>query len=161
MEITESNMGIISNCPLCGEHSLHLMKDSSETQQCISCGYATSSNLKAIDEEKIVAGLSEEMKKWYKVEMNNLWLPSFITLPVGMVFPLADEDEGGESMKWGFAPMVEIPEDERENFPIEGKEGEFHRQKYDTDKAKIFDSFLLALNELNEFSKYLESIRGK
>ena len=57
--------------------------------------------------------------------------------------------------------MVKIPEDERENFPIEGKEGEFHTQKYDTDKAKIFDSFLLALNELNEFSKYLESIRGK
>ena len=159
MKIKSSDMGIISNCFLCGEHSLHLMNDSSGTQQCIACGYATSSNLDAADKEKIVNGLSEDMKKWYKVEAGKVWLPSFITLPVGMVFPLADESEDGESMKWGFAPMVKIPEEERENFPIEGKDGEFHTQKYDTDKAKIFDSFVLALSELNDFSKYLDSIK--
>ena len=42
-------------------------------------------------------GVPEDMKKWYKVKMNNVWLPSFITLPVGMVFPLSDENKDGES----------------------------------------------------------------
>ena len=37
-------MKIISNCPLCEEQSLHVIGDEGtmETQQCISCGYATS-----------------------------------------------------------------------------------------------------------------------
>ena len=48
--------------------------------------------LKVSDKEKIVNGLSEDMKKWYKVENEKVWLPSFITLPLGMVFPFANED---------------------------------------------------------------------
>mgnify|MGYP001280609643 CR=1 FL=1 len=157
MKIKSSDMGIISNCPLCGSHSLHLMNDGIKTQQCINCGYATSDNLESKNEKEISESLSDDMRNWYKVENGKVWLPSFITLPIGMVFPLNDEDENGETMKWAFAPMVEIPEDERHNFPIEGKDGQFHTQKYDTDKAKIFDDFILALSEMNELSKYVKN----
>ena len=39
-------MKIVSNCPLCKEHSLHIIGDEGtmQTQQCINCGMATSSN---------------------------------------------------------------------------------------------------------------------
>ena len=156
MKIKSSNMGIISNCPLCGSHSLHLMNDDLKTQQCINCGYATSDNLKEEQKTEVFKTLSEEMKSWSKTDSNRIWLPSFITLPIGMVFPIADEGSDGKSMKWGFAPMIEIPENEQSNFPIEGKDGEFHTQKYDTDNSEIFDEFILALSKMNELAKYLE-----
>ena len=39
-------MKIVSNCPLCEENSLHVIGDEGtmQTQQCINCGMATSSN---------------------------------------------------------------------------------------------------------------------
>jgi len=156
MKIENKDMGIISNCPLCEAHSLHLMNDASKTQQCINCGYATSENLKSENKTQIIEGLSEDMKEWHKICNENIWLPSFITLPMGMVFPINDEDGDGQSMKWGFAPMVDIPEDERNQYPIEGQEGKFHDRKYDTDKAEIYDEFISALSRMNELAKYLE-----
>ena len=47
MKIVESQLGVISNCPLCGQHSLHIMNDDVKTQQCINCGHATSDRLSA------------------------------------------------------------------------------------------------------------------
>ena len=157
MKIENADMGIISNCPLCGSHSLHLMKDDLQTQQCINCGYATSNNLKEELKDDVFKTLSEEMKSWSEIKSGKIWLPSFITLPIGMVFPVDDEDENGKSMRWGFAPMVEIPKEEQSNFPIDGKDGEFHTQKYDTDNSEIFDEFIMALSKMNELAKYLES----
>ena len=157
MKIADSELGIISNCPLCGQHSLHIMNDDVKTQQCINCGHATSDRLLAEKSDEIISGLSEDMKKWHKIELGKIWLPSFITLPLGMVFPIADESDNGESMKWGFAPMVDIPEEEQVNYPITGKENEFHDKKYDTDNAEIFDEFVLALSKMNELAKYLEN----
>ena len=40
-------MKIISNCPLCEEHSLHVIGEGGvQTQQCINCGYVTAEKLK-------------------------------------------------------------------------------------------------------------------
>ena len=40
-------MNIISNCPLCGEKSLHIIgENETQTQQCINCGYATAEKFK-------------------------------------------------------------------------------------------------------------------
>ena len=38
---------------------------------------------------------------------------------------------------------------------IHNKEDEFHTKKYDTDKAEIFDEFVLALSRMNELAKYV------
>ena len=38
---------VIGNCPLCEEHSLHIIgKDNLKTQQCINCGYVTAEKFK-------------------------------------------------------------------------------------------------------------------
>ena len=45
-------MEIVSNCPLCGDRGLHVVGDKEkQTQQCISCGYATNFNFKIGSEE--------------------------------------------------------------------------------------------------------------
>ena len=105
---------IISNCFLCGERGLHVAgTEEAQVMQCINCGYTTSTKYigtKETNEE--FQKLGEDMKNWAKEENGYIWIPSIMTLPIGMLYPIDIEGE----MKWSFAPMVDIPEDERENY---------------------------------------------
>ena len=143
-------MDIVSNCPLCGERGLHVVGEADkQTQQCISCGYATNFNFKiepnqSADDNEHYSTLTDQMKSWSKIANNSIWIPSFITLPVGIIFPI---DEKG-SMKWGYAEMVDIPEDQKGDYP--NGQGGFYDKKYDTDNAEIHDEFVIVLSKLNE-----------
>ena len=151
MEIKmNGQMDVVSNCPLCEERGLHVVGEGKlQTQQCISCGYATNFNFK-FDEDKednkYYKTLTDQMKSWVKIANNQVWIPSFITLPVGMIFPT---DIDG-IMKWGYAEMVDIPEEDRVNYPVEGQTDKFYERKYDTDKAENHDEFVVVLSKLNE-----------
>ena len=54
-------------------------------------------------------------------------------------------------MKWAFAPMVEIPEDDRKDFPNE--QGGFYDKKIDTENTVIYDLFLEGMTEINDLLK--------
>ena len=143
-------MRIISNCPLCEEQSLHVIGDEGtmETQQCINCGYATSTKFVGTKEDnEIYKTLPEEMQSWSKEENNSIWIPSMITLPFGTLYPINVDGE----MKWACAEMVDIPEEEQKNYPDE--KGGYFKQRYDTDNQKIFDVFLEAMAEMNKKAK--------
>ena len=143
-------MNIISNCPLCEEQSLHVIGDEGtmETQQCINCGYATSDKFVGTKEDnEMYKTLPEEMQSWSKEANGRVWIPSMITLPFGTLYPINIDGE----MKWGYAEMVDIPEEERENYP-DGNGGYF-KQKYDTDNQTIYNIFLEAIAEMNERAK--------
>ena len=148
MKIKNSEMGVISNCPLCGSHSLHLMNDNVKTQQCINCGYATTSKFIGTKEDnEMYKSLPEEMKSWSKEVNGRIWIPSMITLPFGALYPI----NVGDEMKWGFAQMIHIPDDEQKNYPDEN--GGFYKQRYDTENQMVYDEFLLAMAEMNERAK--------
>ena len=140
---------IVSNCFLCEEHSLHVAgTEESRVMQCINCGYTTSTKYigtKETNEE--YQKLGEDMKRWSKEKNDRIWIPSIMTLPIGMLYPIDIEGE----MKWAIAPMVDIPEDEREKYP-NGNDG-FYERKIDTDNSKIFDEFLMGMNHINELMK--------
>ena len=144
---------LVSNCPLCEQRSLHVIEeDGIGTQQCISCGYATTNKLIGTREDnEMYKTLPEEMQSW-SVEDDNfgptrIWIPSMFTLPFGTLYPVNIDGE----MKWGYAEMVDIPEEEQENYPDE-KGGHF-KQRYDTDNQKIYDVFLDAMVEMNKRAK--------
>ena len=144
-------MKIVSNCPLCEEHALHVIEeDGIGTQQCINCGYATTNKFIGTKEDnEAYKTLPEEMQSW-SVEVNDrIWIPTMFTLPFGTLYPTNVDGE----MKWGFAEMVDIPEEEQKNYPDES--GGFYKQKYDTDNAKIYDVFLEAMAEMNQKAKDL------
>ena len=147
-------MKIVSNCPLCEEHSLHVIEeDGIGTQQCISCGYATTSNFIGTKEDnETYKTLPEQMQSWSKEANGRIWIPSMITLPFGTLYPTNVEEVVGDGirnvMKWGFAEMVDIPEEEQKNYPDE--RGGYFKQRYDTDNQKIYDIFLEAMVEMNE-----------
>tara|TARA_R110002020_G_scaffold382027_2_gene592883 strand:+ start:1792 stop:2007 length:216 start_codon:yes stop_codon:yes gene_type:complete len=64
-----------------------------------------------------------------------------------MLYPINVKKE----MKWAFAPMVEIPEDERKDFPNE--QGGFYDKKVDTNNAVIYDVFLEGMSYINDLLK--------
>ena len=148
-------MKIVSNCPLCKQQSLHVIEeDGIGTQQCISCGYATTSKFIGTKEDnEIYKTLPEEMQSWSKEANGRIWIPTMFTLPFGTLYPINVEEVVGDGvinvMKWGFSEMVDISEEEQKNYPIEGGDG-FHTKRYDTDNQKIYDLFVEAMAEMNE-----------
>jgi len=140
---------LIGNCPLCGQHSLHVAgTEDAQVMQCINCGYTTTTKYigtKETNEE--FQKLSKDMKNWAIENKNRVWIPSIITLPIGMLYPINVKKE----LKWAFAPMVEIPEDERKNFP--NQQGGFYEKKIDTDNPRIYDEFINGLSFANETMK--------
>ena len=144
-------MSTISNCFLCKEKGLHSMGEGESIyQQCINCGYSTSikwaGDRKTCKEFK---NLSKEMKRWVKDANGHLWIPSIITLPFAMLYPV---QKPPVPMKWALAEMVDIPEEEQKNYPIENGEG-FYTKRFDTDNAEIYDEFIFAMAELNKRAK--------
>ena len=141
---------LISNCFLCGERALHVAgTEQAQVMQCINCGYTTSTKFRGIkvDNEEFQK-LGEDMKNWAKEENGYIWIPSIITLPIGMLYPINNKSK---ELKWAFAPMVEIPEEERKNFPNE--QGGFYDKKIDTDNAVVYDLFIEGITRVNELLK--------
>jgi Zn ribbon nucleic-acid-binding protein len=147
---------IVGNCPICNEHSLHFNGNGeTEVQQCINCGMASTTQFKleegqSKDDNEPYSKLTEEMQKWSVVENNRIWIPSMITLPFGMLYPF--NNDNGE-MKWAFAEMVDIPEEEQKNYPIQGQEGKFYKRQYDTANSKAFSTFLEGIEAVNKQAK--------
>ena len=144
---------IISNCPLCDEHSLHLMgdgDDDNQLMQCIWCGYVSSPKFigKKEDNEEYNK-LTDDMKNWSKEALGRIWIPSIFTLPDGMIYP----DNDGKVMKWKLAEMKSIPIKERKNYPVEGQENKFYEKKYDTDNPIVYDNFYEVMSVVNERAK--------
>ena len=140
---------LTSNCFLCGEKALHVAgTEEAQVMQCINCGYTTSTKFKGIKaDNEDFQKLGEDMKNWAKEENGHIWIPSIITLPIGMLYPMNIKKE----MKWAFAQMVEIPEEERENFPNE--QGGFYDKKIDTDNAVVYDVFIEGMTIINKLLK--------
>ena len=140
---------IISNCFLCGEKSLHVAgKEESQVMQCINCGYTTTSKFTGTKEtNEEFQKLGKDMKKWAKEENGHIWIPSVIALPVGMLYPIDVKNE----MKWSFAPMVEIPEGERKNYP--NPQGGFYNKKVDIENSIIYDLFIEGMSYVNQLLK--------
>ena len=85
--------------------------------------------------------------KFICMETNKAWYPTFMQMPGGMLYA---EGENAQSWKWKVANVVPILGDERLQYPIPGKEGEYHTSKLDVDNARSYDNndFQTALNEL-------------
>ena len=141
---------LISNCFLCEEKSLHVAgTEEAQVMQCINCGYTTSTKFRGTKEtNEDFQKLGEDMKNWAKEENGYIWIPSIITLPIGMLYPINNKNK---ELKWAFASMVEIPEEDRENFPNE--QGGFYDKKIDTDNAVVYDVFIEGMTIINKLLK--------
>tara|TARA_X000001382_G_scaffold127487_1_gene115435 strand:- start:145 stop:606 length:462 start_codon:yes stop_codon:yes gene_type:complete len=143
---------LISNCFLCEERALHVAgTEEAQVMQCINCGYTTTSKFTGTKEtNEEFQKLGEDMKNWAIEKNDKIWIPSIITLPIGMLYPINNKSK---ELKWAFAPMVEIPEEERKKYPNPSVPGKFYDKKIDTDNAVIYDLFLEGMTKVNELLK--------
>jgi Zn ribbon nucleic-acid-binding protein len=141
---------IISDCPLCEEHSLHVVGDKdNQIHQCINCGYVSSPKYVGTkDTNEEYQKLTGDMKKWAVEKNNRIWIPTMMTLPTAMLYPFDDEND---VMKWGYAPIVNISEKDRESYPKPG--GGYYDKTYDVENPIIYDTFLEAMSVINENAK--------
>jgi len=149
---------LISNCFICEEKALHVAgTEEAQVMQCINCGYTTSTKFTGTKEtNEHFQKLGEDMKNWAVEKQDKIWIPSIITLPIGMLYPVnikVPNDKENKIMKWAFAPMVEIPEDKRKDFPNPSVPGKFYDKKIDTDNAVVYDLFIEGMTKINELLK--------
>ena len=146
---------LISNCFLCGEKALHVAgTEEAQVMQCINCGYTTSTKFTGKKEtNEHFQKLGEDMKNWAIEKNGKIWIPSIITLPIGMLYPINVKKE----LKWAFAPMIEIPEEDRKKYPNPSIPGKFYDKKIDTDNAVVYDLFIEGMSYINNLLKQKDS----
>jgi len=142
-----NEMSIVSNCVLCEQHALHV-RDNGNLMQCLNCGYVSTADFIGNKKtNKKFQTLPPDMKKWAKEFNERIWIPSMITLPFAVIFPLDHEGK----MQWAIAEMVDVSEEEKQNYPK--PEGGFYDKRYDTNNPQIFEEFFDAMILVNQKAK--------
>ena len=131
-----------TTCPVCDTLSKNCFVEKTEIEgkpfesyMCFQCGMTSNSYL-AFDSEKL-----EEYTKNHSELMNHLrimdeergivWFPSVINMgEKGIIYP----DGTLTDWKWHYAKVVEIPENERENY-------DGHERRLDVENSEMFGQF--------------------
>ena len=114
---------------------------------CMETGYTTTDKLvhESDAQETYEAGLTELMKEARIIDAVGLcWYPAFMQLPGAMIYP----DGTATDFHYEVAEVIDIVGDEREKYPVPGKEGEYFTARLDVENASQFEmkEFETALN---------------
>ena len=132
----------IIDCPKSGGDLCYRtqVSPSVSTYLSLSCGFWTNSLMKEGEEfyEHQMSTLPELYKDlaWKDEKTEMIWIPNTINQPgLGMVFA-----NGPSKNEWGWAAVksIKIPEEDRKNHPIPGKEGEFMEYRMDMANMQYF-----------------------
>jgi hypothetical protein len=124
--------------------------DNSISYLCMESGFTSHENLDDNSEfqtsyEKSLTELMINCK--FLDNENKAWYPTFMQMPGGMLYC---EGKTISDWYWKVARIIPIIGDERLNYPMMGKENEYHTSRLDVDNAKTYDknNFKNALEEL-------------
>jgi hypothetical protein len=129
-------------CKRCGSDACYVteVNDKINNYFCYGCGFQSNSLMKEGEEimEEQIELLPELYKDLqYEDEDGQIWFPSTVNLPIqGMVFANGSTIS---NWKWAAVKSVEVKEDEKEKYPIPGKEGEFYEHRMDMSTMKQFE----------------------
>lgn len=130
--IIESPLDGTANCR-------QLTVDGQSVFLCYSTGYTTNDQL--IAGSDFQARYEMTMPGWVsslrRVDSENrCWYPAVVNIPeLGMVFPAVQETD----WQWQVAPIIEIAESEREQYPIPDKPGETYETRLAMEQSVFFD----------------------
>ena len=141
---------LVGNCFLCEEKALHIAgTEEAQIMQCINCGYVSSSNY-SNGKKGEYNKLTDDMKKWSIEKNGRIWIPTMMTLPTAMLYPIDGDDD---VMEWAYAPIVDISEEDKKNYPK--PDGGYYDKTYDVDNPIIYKVFIEAMSFINENAKKL------
>ena len=107
---------------------------------CYGCGFISNSLMKDGEEywEQQFMALPELYKDLiYKDKNNQFWIPNTVNQPeLGMVFV---NGSNIENWSWAAVKAIGVKENEKLNYPIPGKSGEYYKHRMDMENLKSFD----------------------
>ena len=130
--------------------------DNTTSYLCMQSGFTTHEHLiEGSDFQKRYEERLTELMLSCKMicpDTDKAWYPTFMQMPGGMLYI---EGESNESWNWKVARVVPIIGEERKQYPIPGKENEYHTSRLDVDNANTYDNndFQNALDELYSIVK--------
>ena len=134
------------------------VQTNSESFLCMESGFTS--------HEKLIEG--SEFQKKYEERLTDLmlacktldddnkaWYPTFMQLPGGMLYAEGFPDK----WYWKVAKVLPLNEEERKQYPIVGRPGEYHTSRLDVENAKEYNNsdFELALDDLYNIVKEVYS----
>ena len=145
-------------CP-CGKSDACYEQDlgaNYKVSQCYGCGFTTNSQMTS--ESQFLEEQLEILPELYKDlifidDKGYHWMPSAINNPEqGMVYA---DGKTPEEWKWSAVKAILIPEEDREKYPMPGKEGEYYKYKMDTSTLQRFEErdFMEALDYIGAFKQ--------
>jgi hypothetical protein len=134
-------MDNLINCSRCGSDACYVeeVNQDIKTYFCYGCGFQTNSLMKEGETfyEEQINILPELYKDLVNKDENGImWMPSTVNLPQqGMIFA-----NGPSKTDWGWAAVKAVPvlEEEKEKYPIPGKNGEFYEWRMDMTTLQMF-----------------------
>ena len=149
-------------CERCGSDACYVQEVNQDIKnyQCYGCGFITNSVMKK--DSQFLEEQMELLPNLYKElmgedESGKVWMPSTVNLPEkGMIFA---NGSNAENWKWGAVRSVLVNEDEKEKYPIPGKDGEFYEHRMDMDTLKEFEEgdYMEALDYIGVFTKDVDT----
>tara|TARA_R100000697_G_C5419836_1_gene190023 strand:+ start:273 stop:815 length:543 start_codon:yes stop_codon:yes gene_type:complete len=138
-------------------------QDNTVSFLCMESGFSSHDNLIEGSEfqTKFEVHMTELMKSCKMIDDDKkAWYPTFMQMPGGMLYC---EGESSSKWHWKVAKIIPIIGDERLNYPIIGKENEYHTSRLDVENAKTYDkdNFAPALEELYSIVKELNNEDNK
>ena len=129
-------------CLHCGGDCCYVTENSPsiKTYSCFSCGFTTNSLMKEgeqfLEEQKqILPEIYQAL--FYTDSEGKIWMPSAVNIPTqGMVFANGTK---AEYWKWSAVKAVPVAEEEKEKYPIKGKEGEYYEWRMAMDTIQHFE----------------------
>jgi len=132
----------IIDCPKSGGDLCYKVQVTPDitTYNSLSCGFWTNSLMKSNEEfyKEQMSTLPELYidLAWEDPKTKLVWIPNTINEPgVGMIFA-----NGANKNNWGWAAVkaVKVSKEDKEKYPIPGKENEFMEYRMDMDNMKLF-----------------------
>ena len=145
-------------CPRCGSDACYEqdLGANYKVSQCYGCGFTTNSQMTSKSQflEEQLEILPELYKDLIFIDDKGYhWMPSAINNPEqGMVYA---DGKTPEEWKWSAVKAMLIPEEDREKYPMPGKEGEYYKYKMDTSTLQRFEErdFIEALDYIGAFKQ--------
>ena len=145
-------------CPRCGSDACYEQELGAnyKVSQCYGCGFTTNSQMTS--KSQFLEEQLEILPELYKDliftdDKGYHWMPSAINNPEqGMVYA---DGKTPEEWKWSAVKAILIPEEDREKYPMPGKEGEYYKYKMDTSTLQKFEErdFMEALDYIGAFKQ--------
>ena len=150
-------MDNLIKCDRCSSDACYVQEvnETVKNYSCYGCGFITNSLL--VKDTQFFEEQMELLPNLYKElmgedENGKIWMPSTVNIPEkGMVFA-----NGKSSSNWNWSAVlaVEVKDDEKEKYPIPGKEGEYYEWRMDMEGMKEFgeSDYIEALDYIGIFT---------